>query len=170
MKRASLSISRLSIQKFDARICAAYVTSDSPIKEKEYLIFAKSIICNAEKFGNGKRDRDYITLQILFWIFFILWVVLIFGYFAILLFRTKVSIMMQRPSELAHKCRFLWKDYDENSSIAIYWDLIDFIRKLFLVGLMNFLPLKSMLRLSVAVIGTPFVILTFFLLYSNLLF
>ena len=148
------------VAQFHARKCEAYITSDStldsPIKEKEYLIFSKSIICNAEEFGNRERDQDFVTLEILFIIFFVLWPVLIFGYFAILLYRTRLSIMSQKPSELANKCRFLWTDFDENTSIAIYWDLIDFLRKLFLVGFVNFLPLKSMLRLTVAVIGKTF--------------
>lgn len=136
------------------------MTSDFPSKTStSYLLFSKSVICDSSK------DSTYQILQILFYIFIALWPIFIFGSFAILLYLVKPSVMKQKPSELAIKCRFLWADYDECSDIAMYWDLIDFLRKLTLVGFLNFIHHKYMLRLTIAVIGKS--ILRFILIITS---
>lgn len=142
---------------FDAKKCRSFITQDincggenQPSCSTSYLLFSKDIVCGSE--------GPYETLQALFWAYFTLWPIAIFGAFGILLRRVKPSIMMQKPSDLALNCRFLWADYNDESDIAMYWDLIDFIRKLGLVGFINFIQEQEgstkMLRLTIATVAS----------------
>jgi hypothetical protein len=71
-----------------------------------------------------------------------------------LILRINKSVYNGRPDSLALSCRFLWEDFDENSPVAIFWDVIDSMRKIFLTGFINFIDEQDgstkILRLSMA--------------------
>ena len=134
---------------FDAKICEAFKTDDENDTFESSLVSSKTIRCDAS------IDDNFQNLQIIFWVFFTLWPCLILMGFAVLVSRIFSSVRNERPTSLAMKCQFLWSDFDQSSNIAIYWDIIDFVRKLFLVGFINFIDQNEgsnkLLRLTVAV-------------------
>ena len=134
---------------FDAGRCRAFITNDTPeIGYKRYLLFALEVECDV------KNNQEYETLMAWFWTFFVLWPCLVPVVFLVLLTVVKCSVKESRPTALAKNCRFLWEDFDETSSIALYWDVIDTFRKIFLNGLINFVDeqqgFNKVLRLSAA--------------------
>ena len=110
--------------------------------------------CRAFKTNDANEDKDYSSLLDLFWVFFALWPCLTPLLFLLLLTKINKSVQKSRPTPLASTCRFLWEDFDETSAIALNWDVIDTMRKIFLTGFINFLDAKEgsnkILRLSVA--------------------
>ena len=134
---------------FDARRCRAFRTIDAAEDGyKRYLLFALEVECDVNE------DEEYKRLMAWFWTFFVLWPCLVPVVFLVLLAVVKRSVKESRPTALAKSCRFLWEDFDETSSIALYWDVIDTFRKIFLNGLINFVDeqqgFSKVLRLSVA--------------------
>jgi len=139
----------VSMGIFDAKKCRAFKTNDSDVGEfKSYLLFAMEMECDKD------IDESYASLLRMFWVFFMLWPCLTPLMFLLLLTKVKHSVQDNRPTPLARTCRFLWEDFDETSSLALYWDLIDTMRKIFLTGIINFLDAKEgsnkILRLLVA--------------------
>ena len=133
---------------FDARRCRSFRTNDSPKEEKRYLLFALEVECDVNE------DKDYKHIMAWFWTFFVLWPCLVPVVFLVLLAVVKRSVKESRPTALAKSCRFLWEDFDETSSIALYWDVIDTFRKIFLTSAIYFVDEKQgfskVLRLSFA--------------------
>jgi len=126
---------------FDAKRCKTF-------DNKRYLLFALEMECDVNE------DKEYERLMAWFWTFFVLWPCLIPVTFLVLLAMVKQSVKDNRPTALANSCRFLWEDFHETSSIALYWDVIDTFRKIFLNGLINFVDEKQgfskVFRLSLA--------------------
>jgi len=95
----------------------------------------------------------------MFWVFFTLWQCLTPLMFLLLLKQVNHSVQGNRPTPLARTCRFLWENFDETSSVALYWDVIDTMRRIFLTGFINFLdakegPNKILLLLVAATVST----------------
>jgi hypothetical protein len=103
---------------------------------------------------DGDKDENYSSLLKMFWVFFTLWPFLTPLLFLLLLTKVKKSVQQRKPSALATICRFLWEDYDDTSTVALYWDVIGKMRKIFLADSINLLDPKEgsnkILRLSVA--------------------
>ena len=133
---------------FDAKKCRAFKTNDAKDAIKSYLLFAMEMECDEIE------DKNYSSLLDLFWVFFALWPCLTPLLFLLLLTKINKSVQKNRPTPLARTCRFLWEDFDETSAVALHWDVIDTMRKIFLTGFINFLDAKEgsnkILRLSVA--------------------
>jgi len=138
----------VSMTIFDAKKCRAFVTNDATEETKSYLLFAMEMECD------GDKDKNYSSLLEMFWVFFTLWPCLTPLLFLLLLTKVKKSVQQRKPTALATTCRFLWEDFDDASPIALYWDVIDTMRKIFLAGFINLLDSKEgsskILRLSVA--------------------
>ncbi|GFH43895.1 hypothetical protein CTEN210_00368 [Chaetoceros tenuissimus] len=64
------------------------------------------------------------------------------------------KLLAFRPSLFAKKFAFLWADFHQNSNIAIYWDIVDSVRKVFLLGFINFIDPRGTSKLLKATIGT----------------
>ena len=148
---------------FDAKKCMAFETDDAARDiKRSYLVSYPKVRCN-------KEDDTYQLLDEWFWGFFTIWLVVLPFFLISLTMKIGPSIKNQSPSRLALACRFLWQDFDEKSSIGIYWDVLDTMRKIFLTGFINFIDRregsKKILRLIVAaIVSIIFVIL---LLYTR---
>ena len=97
-----------------------------------YLLFSMDVECDAS-------NKNYSHLLSLFWIFYVLWPGVVPLLLLLLLTKVCHSVKENRPTKLANTCRFLWEDFDETSTIALHWDIIDTMRKLFLTGFVDFL-------------------------------
>lgn len=148
---------------FDAKKCMAFETDDADRDSKRsYLVSYPNVKCD-------KEDKTYQRLDIWFWSFFTIWLVVFPLFLISLTMKIEPSIKSQNPSRLALACRFLWQDFDEKSSIGIYWDVLDTMRKILLTGFINFIDMREgsnkILRLIVAaIVSIIFVIL---LLYTR---
>lgn len=147
---------------FDAKKCIAFETNDKDGTKSSYLASYLEVRCT-------KEDKIYQLLDEWFWGFFTIWLVIFPLLLISLTMKIGPSIKSQSPSRLALACRFLWQDFDEKSSIGIYWDVLDTMRKIFLTGFINFIDTREgsnkILRLIVAaIVSIIFVIL---LLYTR---
>jgi len=112
--------------------CTAFKTNDANHTYRAYLLFSMDVECDAS-------NKNYSHLLSLFWIFYVLWPGVVPLLLLLLLTKVCHSVKENRPTKLANTCRFLWEDFDETSTIALHWDIIDTMRKLFLTGFVDFL-------------------------------
>ena len=146
------SLPMVSQSIFEAKKCRAFKVQDSsPPGYLSFLLADMNIMCD------DQRNREFFSLQPIFWVAFTVWMVLTPLMFLVLLIRVKRSVQEGSPTRLALACRFLWEDY---SNSAIFWDVIDTIRKLCLTGFIMFIDPQEgsnkTIRLSVAAIISVF--------------
>lgn len=132
---------------FDAIKCRAFQdTDDVPPWFVSYLIIDMNVVCN-------HSNTLFRTINVIFWIFFTIWIVLTPLAFLMLLWYISSSIRSNEITSLANDCRFLWEDYD---SSMWFWDIVDTYRKVFLTGIIMFIDFQEgsnkLLRLVVAII------------------
>ena len=136
---------------FTARQCESFVY-DSRADRDELRSFLRAdmdVRCSEE-------DDTYRSLQVMFWIFFFLWPVLVPMVYAELLRRALPDIRAGRSSlRLAQATRFLWKDYLPG---FLFWEVADTARKLLLTSAILFVDTEAgsrkLLRLCLAILVT----------------
>lgn len=136
---------------FDAKLCQAFQLGDIPKPSFEsFLVADMSIVCDA-------RNRDYSSLQNIFWVAFALWPILTPLMFLVLIMSIQQYVKADKPTPLADACRFLWDDYDQS---MIFWDVVDTWRRLFLTGCIMFFDTREgsnrIFRLTLATIISSF--------------
>jgi hypothetical protein len=132
---------------FAALKCRAFNTDDNEIPSFEsYLLIDMSIQCNIDD-----ENSPYKNIYTTFWILFGVWIIFVPIAFFFLLKYIGPSIESYRITFLADACRFLWQDYN---SKMWFWDIVDSMRKIFLVGIIMFIDIQEgsnkILRLVVA--------------------
>ena len=132
---------------FDAKKCRAFKDDDEKGEFISYLLVDMSIICDANE------DSDYSVIEILFWVFFVVWIVITPLAFWTLLWFISPSIRSNKVTFLTNASRFLWEDYHPS---MWFWDIVDTYRKVFLTGFIMFIDPKEgsnkLLRLVVAIV------------------
>ena len=99
-------------QIFDAKMCRAFDTNDKENLTNSYLLMDKTTLCNL-------GDTTFYSLQIRFWIFFVIWILLVPMSLYMLLWYNVSSIRSGVITKLGDSCRFLWEGVSQSINVVL---------------------------------------------------